>query len=336
MDRTQELRRHIEPGSRGIEIGPYHNPITPRVEGFRSIYLDVFDKATLVQRAKDDPLLTDDDAASVVTVDLVGSAVDIAQLVTAGYGDEQFDYVVSSHNLEHLPDPIKFLQGCQQVLRVGGVVSMALPDHRYCFDFFRTRTELGEWLQAFLEHRSRPSPGQLFSWVSLASHLGDQQTWNSQERELPTPWELLDPAYQYWTKAQSDHDSDYQDAHCWVFTPSSLKLLIEDLRYLGFHEFDVVSISPTHGCEFFVHLRKSDQPVQDREAYPARRAVTIRDMFMEAKASSEQFDAEPSALLAEHAAVTAPPPPEFPWRRRVGRLLRRLPRVKAFLKSKLG
>lgn len=298
-NRIAELRKHLAPDARGVEIGAYHNPITPRGEGFRSVHLDIFDADEQRTRAEADPNLTAADVQRIEDVDLVGSANEIAALVIDKYGDEKFDYVVSSHNLEHLPNPIKFLQGCQQILRDGGHVSLALPDHRYCFDFFRARTEVGEWLEAFAEDRTQPSRSQLFQWVALASSTKGDTTWNPATTDPPEPWPMLDTALQYW---DGSVQLEYLDAHCWIFTPSSFRLLIEDLRHLGFLQFDVESISPVNGCEFYVHLRYSPGAASGAAdpTYAERRATTMRDMVLESAAVAGQF----ASTLDQPATIT--------------------------------
>jgi SAM-dependent methyltransferase len=328
LDRVKELRRHIGPDARGIEIGPYHNAITPRKEGFRSVYLDLFDANDLRARAAEDPLLSDKDVANIETVDLIGSANDIGELVTARFGDEKFDYVVSSHNIEHLPNPIKFLQGCQQILKPGGVISFAIPDHRYCFDFYRSRTQVSEWLDAHLEDRKAPTRGQLFQWVASASNVDGNPTWDSSSTSFPVPWALLESARQYWDGTVT---MEYLDAHCWVFTPSSFRLIIEDLRALGFHEFDVESVSQTQGCEFFVHLRHAPGtesfPVAEAggEPYADRRSRTMRAMIIEDAEVARQFaSAPPVDPPADEAPVSPPPQPVRP----------RWPRLRAFLAAR--
>jgi 2-polyprenyl-3-methyl-5-hydroxy-6-metoxy-1,4-benzoquinol methylase len=103
--------------------------------------MDVFDTETLRARAAADPNIVSDIAA-IEEVDLVGSATELEQVVSQRCPLSSFDYVVSSHNFEHLPNLIRFLQACARVLKPGGMVCMAIPDHRTCFDFFRPPTML--------------------------------------------------------------------------------------------------------------------------------------------------------------------------------------------------
>ena len=44
------------------------------------------------------------------------------------YNDNEFDFLVSSHVLEHMPDFIAVLRGWQRVLKPGGIMGVAVPD----------------------------------------------------------------------------------------------------------------------------------------------------------------------------------------------------------------
>src|SRR5215468_6748097 len=163
MDRRAELLRFIKPEHVGIEIGPWHSPLAPKRDGYKSISLDVFDTATLRRRAVEDPHLDEAHVARIEEVDVIGAAQEIAELAAAKLGpDFACDYVLSSHNLEHIPDPIRFLQGCERILRRNGVVSLAIPDHRCCFDYFRAPSTTTDWLSAYFEKRTRPTSAQWF------------------------------------------------------------------------------------------------------------------------------------------------------------------------------
>jgi len=289
MDRAEELRRYVTREARGIEIGPYFTPLTPRRGGFHSVHLDVFDEEELRRRAAADPALKKSDEKRIEPVDLVGSAVDIATLVQGKYGNEQFGYVISSHNFEHLPDPIAFLQGCQSVLKPDGVLSMAVPDYRYCFDFYRARSETGALLEAFAERRRRPSATQVFQWASTVSEVRGSGAWHAGETELPVPTGDLAGAFALWTAMNADPDMPYTDAHCWTFTPASFRLIIEDLRFLGLHTFEVVAVSPTYGSEFFVHLRNTSHMDEAADNYRERRVQLLRDAVVESSMTGSQL-----------------------------------------------
>src|ERR1700730_11534889 len=135
MDRRERITRFITPQQKGIEIGPYFAPLAPKRLGYNCLAIDVFDGATLRRHAADDQQIPDELIANIEEVDLLGSSSAVAELVAAQHQLGTFDYIISSHNFEHLPDPVRFLQGCGKVLRPGGILSMAIPDRRTCFDY---------------------------------------------------------------------------------------------------------------------------------------------------------------------------------------------------------
>ena len=103
--RRDRILKYVTKAMRGVEIGPYHSPLAPRREGYQCLSLDIFPAGELRRWAEDDPNISADTAARIEDVDLIGTAADIDRLV----GQGTLEYVISSHNLEHLPDPIRFL-----------------------------------------------------------------------------------------------------------------------------------------------------------------------------------------------------------------------------------
>ena len=277
MDRVAELLKHITKEQRGVEIGPYHSPLAPRRLGFQSVVLDVFNADELRKRAAANPHLAGF-SDLIEDVDLEGSATEIADLVSRKFGIERFDYVLSSHNFEHIPDPIRFLKGCEEVLKPGGHLSMAIPDHRYCFDFYRGVTDLSEWLEAFQEGWTMPTPAQILRHRALLATVNDRLAWSPEETSLPTPAEDLDVAFADWRRAtEPGADQTYSDVHCSVFTPASFELLMGDLRYLGLIRFEVVEVTGPNAFEFYVHLRNpvADPRKPERRVFYRRRAVLL-------------------------------------------------------------
>jgi SAM-dependent methyltransferase len=59
-----------------------------------------------------------------------------------GLADESFDFVVSSHCLEHLANPLGALQEWHRVTRTGGCLVVILPDPTRTFDHRRSVTTL--------------------------------------------------------------------------------------------------------------------------------------------------------------------------------------------------
>ena len=61
--------------------------------------------------------------------------------------DASVDFVVSSHCIEHFPDPIKTLKEWHRVVRPGGYLYVIAPHKERTFDRDRPRTTLAELIQ---------------------------------------------------------------------------------------------------------------------------------------------------------------------------------------------
>jgi predicted SAM-dependent methyltransferase len=277
MNRQQWLTGVITKQQRGIEIGPYTSPLVPKRSGYNVVIIDVLDAAELRKRAAADAWIAQNTLDQIEEVDLVGSCTSIAELVEAKYGLASFDYIISSHNLEHLPDPIRFLQACQKVLRPGGIISLAVPDRRVCFDYFRPHNTLADWLEAYFAKRERPTTAQVFRQFSLHSHYMDNGkqlgTFELDRDPAPVePLQMLAEAFSSYKAQEASPDQVYNDVHCWAFTPSSLELMLRELNFLGLIQLELQEVTATYGSEFFLRLRNSDNPapLSAEEFYPRR------------------------------------------------------------------
>ncbi|PTV97166.1 methyltransferase family protein [Rhodobacter aestuarii] len=284
MERRDIILKGISKTDLGIEVAPWLAAIAPRAAGYNIRILDVFDTETLRARGAADPNQSARDCTAIEEVDFVGSATEIAALVPeTDHG--RYDYIVSSHNFEHLPNPIKFLNGCAQVLRPGGVLSIAVPDHRGCFDVFRSRSTLADWIEASLSDPQKPSPAQVFRAQSVHARRQDTPSDPYAFQMGISPARLgcetdLRALYDDWKKGTAL--SEYIDTHCSVFTPASLELMLLDAQYLGLISLEVEEVSDTTGVEFYVRLRR---PIAPRQLSPQehieRRNTLLRRMVME-------------------------------------------------------
>ncbi len=114
----------------GLEIGALHEPF-PVPAGCRVMYADAMDKAAAISR------FPEIDPALIVTPDFILDLDNDGLVKLAG---RQFDFVIASHVLEHLANPIRALKGIFDVLKPGGVAVIAIPDMRFTFDQHRELT----------------------------------------------------------------------------------------------------------------------------------------------------------------------------------------------------
>jgi SAM-dependent methyltransferase len=66
-----------------------------------------------------------------------------------GINDGTYDFVLSSHNLEHIANPIKALQNWKRVLKPQGHLLLVLPDKHRTFDYLRPVTPLEHMLEDY-------------------------------------------------------------------------------------------------------------------------------------------------------------------------------------------
>lgn len=309
MGREDILLRGITKNQRGIEIAPWFRPLVPKREGYHSLSLDLFDRNELLRRAVGDPNINPDDHWRIESVDFIGSATDIGELVASKGLSKTFDYVVSSHNFEHLPNPVRFLRGCEAALKADGLISMAVPDRRACFDFFRPHTTTADFVAAYREHQVRPTPRQRFEQESLRSQIDRDGrkivsfTIQEDPSEVwPCEYMRIGADEAIWANADA-----YIDVHCSVFTPASFRLIMLDLRFLNLISLILEDISGPSNDEFYVRLRKpSENAALPKESYYRERSELLHLIWDEAAANTRLVRAlmrERDDLKAQLAAI---------------------------------
>lgn len=256
ITREEKTFHLLEKTGLGLEIGPSHNPIAPKVKGFNVHILDHASAAELREKY----IGHDVNLENIEEVDFVWHGEPLHELI----GREQcYDWIIASHVIEHTPDLIAFLAECARLLKPTGVLSLVIPDKRYCFDYFNAPTSTGELLDAFAQKRKLPSPGKVFDHFASAAKLNGQIAWGQGAAGAINLVHSFDEARSHWEMATTSEN--YIDVHNWRFTPSSFRLILTDLQLLGLTGLDFAKEFDTVGCEFFVALRKSSAAIaQDR------------------------------------------------------------------------
>ncbi|MHB9021055.1 MAG: methyltransferase domain-containing protein [Halothiobacillus sp.] len=269
MDRIKTITKFISKEMRGIEVAPWHSPLAPKRDGYNCISLDIFNTDDLRNRSQNDELVPEEKLSNIEEVDIVGNATDIAELVDKRGELGTYDYIISSHNFEHLPNPIKFLQGCGRVLKKNGLISMAIPDKRGCFDYFRPHSTTADFIEAFFEDRKMPSLAQQFAHTSLTARYNNSIVFmqNENPSNVRAGRSLAEDFHNWQNRLNQEIPEHlYADIHCSVFTPAVFYLIISDLRFMRLSNFEVIGIEPTGGAEFFVHMRNMDSDTKIDEA----------------------------------------------------------------------
>jgi len=236
----------------GLEIGPLHSPICKKPEcDIR--YLDVFSTEELKSNYKDDPNV---DLDSVVDVDYV-----VRDGTYRGVVNEVFDYIVTSHNIEHVPCMVGFLQNLQSCLKPGGRIFMALPDKRYCFDHFKTESSIFDVLDAYDRRATAPSARDIVRHRCFKAHNESKRHWtgdhgvpNFRRKQSSHQGKLVEYLHDL---RSLDH---YVDTHVWILTPGSFTEIIELLNRDHLIRLELTAIHPTAvgSQEFYAVMKSND------------------------------------------------------------------------------
>lgn len=257
MDRAEKALHLIDRNGLGLEIGPSHNPLAPKRAGFRVEILDHAGAGELREKYRSHGVNID----NIEEVDYVWRGEPLDQLIGK---PGAYDYIIASHVIEHTPDLIAFLQQCEKLLKPAGVLSLVIPDKRYCFDYLRWPSSTGDVLQAHYENRRAHAPGVVFDHFSTACKLNGNIAWGPGLNGDLSFVHMLADAQAMMDAAKTG--SAYIDVHQWRFTPSSFRLILSDLNALQLASLSEVQFFDTVGCEFFVALSAAgkQQPAPDR------------------------------------------------------------------------
>ena len=67
--------------------------------------------------------------------------------------DNKYDFLLSSHCLEHCANAIKTLKEWQRVVKKGGYLLIIVPDRSHTFDRNRPLTELGHFIEDYTNNK---------------------------------------------------------------------------------------------------------------------------------------------------------------------------------------
>lgn len=255
-DRLKKIRKYITKEQRGIEIGPSLRPCAPKKEGYQVEIVDHMDREALIEKYAAMGL----DTSAIEEVDYVWSGTSYTELT--GKRD-YYDYCIASHVIEHVPDFIGFISDISCMLKDGGILSLAVPDKRFTLDHFRMVTGTGKMVDDHLQPGRLGSVGTLVDYGLHVVRRGDATAWaRIKDRWLPKDYKKIHAR----EEVRELYDNTvanpvYHDIHQYVFTPSSFRLLIKELLFLGFIDMDIDTLYDTTTEEFIVLMRKTSEPV---------------------------------------------------------------------------
>lgn len=283
MDRKQFLTSNISKSQmKGLEIGPFYNPIAPRREGWSTIIVDYTSGAELrsIAASHSSPYIRTH-VAEIEDVDIIWDGRPLDEICRL-QSIVDLDFIIASHVIEHMPDLIGFFNQASGVLKKSGVINLAVPDMRRCFDVFKPHTNLAKILQAYRERRTKHSPETMFEAWAYGSAIDGQGAWLKGEKTPPKFIDDLQHSWEKYNNYQSELSSggNYVDAHAWQFIPSSFALVILELSYLELIDFQISDMQLTEGSEFLVQLVRKVEPMSAQQVR-SRRDILARQIQLE-------------------------------------------------------
>lgn len=124
----------------GLEIGALCFP-WPLPKNSVVYNLDYHDEKTL------EKMFPEHSGKNFIKVDFIDDA-NFCKSIT----DNRYDFLVSSHNIEHMEDPISAIENWLRVVKVGGHVIMAIPLKDKCFDRERESTSIEHIIEDYLDN----------------------------------------------------------------------------------------------------------------------------------------------------------------------------------------
>jgi SAM-dependent methyltransferase len=139
--RTELSYRYLR-GS-GVEIGALQSPLALRPD----THVRYADRLTLAQARAHYPEL---DSLALVDPSIISDAAALSPVA-----ERSVDFVIANHVLEHVTDPLAALGEWLRVVRPGGYVYVAVPEHTNPLDRLRMVTELDHLIDDFKDRSGR-------------------------------------------------------------------------------------------------------------------------------------------------------------------------------------
>jgi SAM-dependent methyltransferase len=215
------------------------------------------------------------DDYELAPVEVIGDAQDLS-----AFSENRFDFVIASHLIEHLEDPIRGLAEMMRVLKPGGVLLLAVPDPRNTFDRGRELTRVDHLVNEYRSGTSDTRRDHFADWVENVEEVGKGLSNGSAMRD---------------TRIQELMDIDYS-IHYHVWRPDTfIEMLIAYRQETGmpFELGEVLSCAADDDNEFLFLILKGASstppaaPILPEEAHVTRLELELTVMAKVVEKSRE-------------------------------------------------
>lgn len=241
--RKKRILYKLDPKKLGLEISPLYSPITDK----KIHNVEYTDYTSAEESRRKHAAYVHDE---IMDLNFIWEQ-DLPLYECAG-GKGKYSWAIASHVLEHVPNPIGWMNEIFAVIDDGGYLSLALPDPSFTSDLYRETTKFHHVLDAWMNKYTIPSTYQLYDFIRNTTSQGVTATASPRDRHYP-PQEAFSFCMHAWNKGE------YIDAHCNVFTPVSFEDIINEANLHGIMNVEIDDIA-SGDREFYVRLKKLGSP----------------------------------------------------------------------------
>ena len=238
----------------GLEIGASHNPLCPKKDGWNVKTLDYASTEDLIKISSTNENV---DTNKIEEVDFVLKDGDMLNTILNS-GDYKFDYIISSHVIEHSTCFISYLRMLEKLLINDGIGILAIPNKLCCFAAYKPLTNTADVIYNFENEAKKHSSHKIRQMLLCNITNNKVDGWASYQ-DLRN-YEFLHSLNDNDDKLQkliSKNKDSYVDIHEWYFIPSSFELIMFELYALELTSMKISKLVKGNG-EFFVFMSRSE------------------------------------------------------------------------------
>ncbi|AFZ20919.1 class I SAM-dependent methyltransferase [Allocoleopsis franciscana] len=199
---------------------------------------------------------------------------------------KKFDYVVLCHVIEHIPNPIGYIEDLQKLLKPGGTILIACPDKRRTPDASRPSTTIEHLINDYYND---------FNYPSLEHILEFAKAWSDEIRQ-----KSLESATEFYEWGRQNFESGLADAHCHVWIDeeffTQIQYLIDGKLLEGLKIIDKSYNEPLYN-EFLIALKAVEsQPFALTVESESETLAQVRSQLQKTQQALHQAQATIAAM----------------------------------------
>jgi hypothetical protein len=201
--RSERLAYRILREQPGLEIGALNCPFLDKTN-FNVQFVDHACREDLIAKYKHSVADEGFRYGDIVDADIVWKP---GEPLSSTLNSTRFAYVCASQVIEHIADPIGWLNDLGDCLETAGRINLSIPDSRFTFDHCRRPSSAADMIDAHMKGLKYPNFRQVLDHILYAAPLGTCPSFANAQN-----------AYDV---AILSEQGTYVDAHCHVWTFNS-------------------------------------------------------------------------------------------------------------------